>query len=52
LFQEFSNVEYPDEVVILECNAHVVHAQAQRALARDRIEAAKSSRDLDHEHRR
>jgi hypothetical protein len=52
LFQEFEGVEYPDEVVIMECNAHVVHAQAQRSLAKSRIEAAKSCRHLDHEERR
>jgi hypothetical protein len=40
-FEEFAHVEYPDEVLISECNSHVVHAQAQHALAKDRIEAAK-----------
>jgi hypothetical protein len=51
LFEEFAHVEYPDEVLISECNSHVVHAQAQLALAKDRIEAAKSSKHLDHEDR-
>jgi hypothetical protein len=51
LFEEFAHVEYPDEVLISECNSHILHAQAQRAKAKDRIEAAKSSKHLDHEDR-
>ena len=46
------NEEFPEEQLINRANEHVVQAQAQRALASQRIQEAKEASDKSHAERR
>jgi hypothetical protein len=43
LYSRFNALPYPEENVILEANEHILHAQAQRDLAKRRVQEVKES---------
>jgi hypothetical protein len=52
LFNVLIQQEFPEEQLIVEANEHILHAQAQRELARLRTQEAKGQRLNPHEDRR
>ncbi len=52
IFNVLNEQEYPEEQLIVEANEHILHAQAQRELARLRTQEAKDQSLNPHEDRR
>jgi hypothetical protein len=52
MFNVLIQQEFPEEQLIVEANEHILHAQAQRELARLRTQEAKDQSQNEHEDRR
>ncbi len=52
MFNVLIQQEFPEEQLIVEANEHILHAQAQRELARLRTQEAKDQSQNKHEDRR